>query len=103
MHSIVAIRLRTEDALGMGHLVQARSGLVQNAAGVRPGGELGEVRRAGPDTSVGSIRLAVGSHGESVGVNAVDALRSAVVGHDALVSVRGFRGDCLQDPRDAVA
>lgn len=103
MHSIIAIRLRTEDALGMGHLVQARGGLIQNTAGVRPRRELGKVGRAGPDTSVGSVRLAVGSHSESVGVNAVDALRSAVVGHDSLVSVRGLRGDLVQDTGDAVA
>lgn len=103
MNSIIAIRLRTKDALGMGHLVQAGGGLIQDTAGVRPSGELGEVRRAGPDTSVVPIRLAVGSHGEGVVVNAVNALRSAVVAHNTLVSVRGLRGDRLQDARDAVA
>lgn len=103
MNFFIAIGLGTEDAFGMGHLMQARSGLIQNTAAVRPGSELGEVRRAGPDSSVGPVRLAVGSHGERVVVNAVDALRSAVVAYDALVAVRGLRGDLLQDARDAVS
>ena len=83
--------------------MQAGGGLIQDTAGVRPSGELGEVRRTGPDTSVVSVRLSVGSHGERVVVDAVNALRGAVVAHDTLVSVRGLRGDRLQDARDAVA
>lgn len=103
MHFLIAISLRTEDALGMSHLVQGRGSLIQNTAAVRRGRELGEVRRASPDFSIGSIRLAVGSHGERVGVNAVDAIRSAVVAHDTLVSVRGLRSDRVQDTGDTVA
>lgn len=103
VHFLVAISLGTEDTLSMGHLVQGRGGLIQNTTAIRRGRELGEVRRASPDFSVSSICLAVGSHGERVGVNAVDAIRSAMVAHDTLVSVRGLCGDRVQDTGDAVA
>lgn len=103
VHCVIAIGLRTEDALGMSHLVQGRGSLIQNTAAVRRGRELGEVRRAGADSSVSSICLAVGSHGERVVVNAIDALRSAVIADDTLFPVRGLRGDLVQDTGDAVA